>query len=120
MSRRYRFLEYFFHLCTHVIGFWNSLENWWNEVFEITLKLETTDVIFGFPNPNNDIMINIFNLCILWAKWYISLCKQKEVTASIHPFLSFLKCKLETERVICTCNDTLDNFNIVSNFNKKR
>ena len=103
-------LEHFFHYCPDILNFWGELENWWYETFSITLRLTTVDIIFGLFNENKDKMLDIFNLCILWGKWCISLCKQKERNLSITDFLCFLKCKLETERVICTCNNTLKTF----------
>ena len=104
------YLEHFFYSCKDTNHFWNKMEQWWQVKFKTSIKLDKKLVLFGMPNLLNDHMINIFNLCILWAKWYISISKNGEGVLSLKDFLMFIKVKLEVEELICKLSDTMNIF----------
>ena len=64
---------------------WNSIRHWWKAVIEIiTVKVTYCDFLFGIANPNDDIMIDILNSCIMCGKWYIYKCKQNNLQLSLY------------------------------------
>ena len=51
---------------------------WWVSNFDITISIDVIAILFGIPNYSNDHVIHFMNICILYAKWFIYCCKQKE------------------------------------------
>ena len=57
------------------------------------------------PNPNEDKFIDIMNLCILYAKWYIHGCKMNKEQLFLPNFIKLLRDKLTAERLLCKLNN---------------
>ena len=51
------------------------------ELYLILLYLATLEVIFRISNSNQDNLINLYNLVILQAKYYIYINKKKAMTS---------------------------------------
>ena len=102
------YLEHYFYLCEPVNSFIHSMERWWLSTLEVSMKLNAKYVLFGIPNHNDDMFIDIFNLCILYAKWYIYQCKQNNQSIFIIDYLKLVKEKLCIEKAWCKLNNSND------------
>jgi len=69
-------LEHYFFSCSQLNIFWTGIERWWLQTLDISVRLNSQHVIFGLINAFDDPIIDIFNLCILIAKWHIYKCKK--------------------------------------------
>ena len=102
------YLEHYFYLCEHVKSFFQSVEKWWLSTIEVSMKLNAKYVLLGIPNHNEDKFIDIFNLCILYAKWYIYQCKLNHQNLFIMDYIKFVKEKLHIEETWCLINNSKD------------
>ena len=101
------YLEHFFYQCKDVRMFWRTVEIWLHNSFHMSIKLSTSDILFGIHNVYNDKLLDIFNYVILWGKWYLSIIKMKDKQPSLSDFLIILKIKLETEETYCRVNNKI-------------
>ena len=95
-------LEHYFFLCSTIQQFWTGIEKWWLQALHSSVSLNPCHVLFGLVNPGEDIVINIFNLCILYGKWHIFKCKQNGSNPSLYDYLRMLKNVLDAEIVFYT------------------
>ena len=105
-------LQHYFVLCHDVTLFWTFFSRWWKGIFEFSIKLKETDILFGIPNPNNDMLIDVFNYCILFGKWFIFNAKQKAENVFFFNFLCELKNKLQVIETLYSLNDNLSAFEL--------
>jgi len=75
------YLEHYFYFCPNVQHLWHAIQKWWKSILEVTINLNEIYILFGIPNTNtnDDSMIDVLNMCILYAKWYIFTCKKDNV-----------------------------------------
>lgn len=106
------YLEHFFYLCGNVNLLWKSIINWWKNMLGCTIMLCCNDVIFGISNGNEDPVIDVMNLTILYAKYYIHMRKSNNDDIFFPDFLLFVKQKLEVEKMYCEINN-------INTFDKK-
>ena len=92
-------IEHYFYKCTSLELFWHSIENWWLNNLGSTIRLNVENAVFGLTNPNKDSMIDIFNYCILLAKWHISESRKKNYDPSLYDYLRLLKYRLDMVKV---------------------
>ena len=59
--------------------------------FETLIPVDTYDILFGIPNPNNDDIIHQLNLTILQASYYIYKCNMGKIVPEMFNFLLELK-----------------------------
>ena len=104
------YLEHFFFTCNNVKAFWLAIENWWSNTLNVTINLSTADAIFGIQNVDNDNNIDVLNLTILLAKYYIHVKKSNDQDLCLFEFIKLVKDKLEIEKAVCKIafNDTFD------------
>jgi len=69
--------EHYFCNCSETFSLWTAIQKWWKSVLEITIQITECDILFGIANPNDDTVLDILNLCIIYAKWYIYNCKKR-------------------------------------------
>ena len=93
-------LEHHFYECNHVYRFWTAVENWWKITLQMSIPLNAKHVLFGMPNPNEDKIIDVLNLCILYGKWYISECKKNNTQLFLPNYIRMVKGKLTTEKTL--------------------
>ena len=85
---------------------WPGWHNWtlslWMcsgaKVLATLLYLRILDTIFGIPNVDNDIIINAFNVGILYAKYYVYKCKIKSLHFCFEEIQIHLRYRLEYEK----------------------
>ena len=100
------FPEHYFYQCQEVSRFWTILGTWWKSVLEIDINIQVQDVLFGILNYNDDIIIDILNFCIIYAKWYIYKCKIDGIQLFLPNFVQMLKDTLEIEQAACILSDS--------------
>ena len=104
-------IEHFLYECTSVFPFWNSFNIWWHNVYQVYIQLTTFDIIFGLPNENKDMVIDVLNYCILFAKHYVYYRKINDFEISFALFLKRLKNRIEVERYIIVSQKNINVFN---------
>ena len=80
----------------------STIQTWWRTLLDVTITLNQSYVIFGIPNLEENINIDIMNLCILYGKWYIYHCKKDKHELFIIDYIKLVKDKLEGEKMWCT------------------
>ena len=98
------YLEHFFFKCNNVQSFWNMIMNWWRNTIGVTMNLSWIDVMFGISNMMNDNSIDIMNLCILCAKYYIHVKKTNREQIFFIDYIKFVKDRLKIEKAVCELN----------------
>ena len=93
------YIEHYFYSCASIKRFWNSVQKWWLHNIECSIQLSKEDVVLGMINVNNDKMLDIFNLCMLIAKWHIVKCRKDNVDPDLYDFLRHLKYVMEMEKI---------------------
>ena len=103
-------LEHYFFNCKVVSLFWKMFFNWWSSTTHTAIHLTCMDIIFGIHNPNNDIVIDAYNYCILLAKQFIYSMKIDMKECDFYLYQIMLKNRLEIENVICMQNQVCQSF----------
>ena len=106
-------LEHFLVQCIKLKPFWDSLLEWWNSIYEVTIKLQTLDIVVGMANTDRDITLNTLNFCMLYAKYYIYKCKTNTKDVIFEIYKAELKQRLEFEKNILLQEGKLDVFQIL-------
>ena len=101
-------LEHFLVQCIKLKPFWDSLLEWWNSIYEVTIKLQTLDIVVGMANTDRDITLNTLNFCMLYAKYYIYKCKTNTKDVIFEIYKAELKQRLEFEKIILLQEGKLD------------
>jgi hypothetical protein len=70
-------IEHFIFHCPDSTTLWASIMKWWKSEFEFSIPITILEVLFGIPNEINDKYINLLNVVILHAKYYIYYAKKK-------------------------------------------
>ena len=89
---------------------WKGIERWWLQILQTSVKLNSAYVLFGIVNTEDDSIIDIFNLCILLAKWHIYNCKKNNGEPSFLEYLKMLKDHLQIEKLCCLLEDNAQLF----------
>ena len=93
--------------CVFTKLFWKDFEFYFyslsNEFFHLTLR----DVLLGIV----DLECPLLNYLLLIAKLYLWDCRRSQILPRIAGFKIKIKIKFETEKYICTKNNTLNQFN---------
>ncbi len=86
--------------------------NWWENLSGIVVRNSQVIeecILFGFPS-NNDVM-QVLNVCILYAKYYIYIeCIFNNNTLDLYTCLNQLKQDLKIEENICIKNNKKEKF----------
>ena len=93
--------EHYFFCCKETTLFWKSIQTWLKSVLKVHLNLTVNEIMLGIPNPCDDEIIDIFNYCILYGKWYIYSCKKDDTQMFILNYIKYIKDKLQIEKTIC-------------------
>ena len=87
--------------------FWENLKTWLNTVEGKAIPVKTIDIIFGMITGSG----KGINVCILQAKWYIHLNKQKDLHVNFENFLCYLRGVFVIERQIAVNQKSIPYFN---------
>jgi hypothetical protein len=92
-----------------VENFWKTFAIWWKNIEDVNLNLTEKEMIFGILNPFNDQMFHCLNLCILLAKYHISVQKKNKNNPCFYVFLQELKMRIESEKLCTMKNNKIIN-----------
>jgi hypothetical protein len=95
-------IEHHLVACPETLAFWTNLFNWFKSVTETSIPVDTYDIIFGLPNPNEEPLIIQLNYVMLLAKYYIYVAKKKGKTLDLYLFLIECKRSLQQKNMIMT------------------
>ena len=101
-------LSHFLFDCTHSRLFWNDFELLFYSLSKEHVTLTLQDVLIGILFPKRPLL----NYLLLIAKVYLWDCRRTRILPNIIGLKFKIKIKFETEKYICTKNNTLDKFNI--------
>ena len=95
-------IEHHLLACPQILPFWDSFFHWWKTTMKMSFPVDTYEVIFGIPNPNNDVTIMQLNYMLLQATYYIYVGRQRSAKADLYEYLMICKKELR----ICQINLT--------------
>ena len=97
--------EHYIYSCEPVRAFWNNIQTWWKASFDFNINLSILEILFGIPNENEEHILDIYNLVILYAKYYIYVSKKKEKKLDLYDYLLDLKNEMHLKKTFYTeCN----------------
>jgi hypothetical protein len=88
-------IEHHLIACPVLLDFWSNLFTWWKAVSKMAFPIDTYDILFGIPNPNNDIIIYHMNYLILHALYYIYVTKITSKTPKLFEYVLVAKRNLD-------------------------
>ena len=91
-------IEHYIYQCQSLNTFWTSLKTILHNAFNINVQLSTLDILFGLLNENKDLIFEVFNFCILFAKHFIYTCKIHTVPVIFSIFKNKIKERIDIER----------------------
>ena len=68
---------------------------------EMIVQLHASCVLFGTPNSNEERVIGILNVCMLYSKWYIWTCNSDNLQLFLPCYVQLVKNKLSIEINVC-------------------
>ena len=68
-------IEHFFWHCKIAKTLWNQVLEWWEKEANISIPLQTYEILFGLPNDEKDPIINQLNYILQMTRYYIYTCK---------------------------------------------
>jgi hypothetical protein len=80
-------IEHHLVACPVLLEFWDSFFHWWKAVSKMSFPIDTYDIIFGIPNPNDDIIVLHINYLILHALYYIYVTKKTPKKPMLYEFI---------------------------------
>ncbi len=105
-------LRHFFIRCLKVNVFCHHWFNLWEYLSGIVIRNSQVIeeyILFGFPS-NSDVM-QVLNVCILYAKYYIHIqCLFNNNTLELYTCLNQLKQALKAEENICKIHNMKEKF----------
>ena len=94
-------IEHYIYNCPALNQFWLMLRNLLDEAYNIKIKFSTLEIICGIKNDNKDIIIDVMNYCILFAKKYIHCSKVKGIALNVMQFKNQILERVIIEKHIC-------------------
>jgi hypothetical protein len=99
---------HYFYECEETKHFWESVQNWWNNMMNDTLLIDKTTAIFGKINKNKK--KDQLNAILQLARWYIYTEKFNFKIPFLYKFLCHIKYKIKIEKLIYTRNNQISKF----------
>ena len=93
---------------TNLQTFWQSFANWWAEISQSRVEIDTRVIMFGEVGRSK--LSEEFNVCLIVAKWHVYKEKLAGNRPFFYKFLCQLKHHLVVERCIATRNNSLQKF----------
>jgi hypothetical protein len=104
-------IEHHLVACSEIRPFWDNLFRWWKATRQMIFPIDTYDILFGLPNPNNDIIIDQLNFTTLQAMYYIYVCNKKDIKPELYYYLLELKSILISIQTNMLSEDREEKFN---------
>ena len=103
-------IEHFMIECEKIFPFWQHLFNWFQSITGVRFPVNTYEILFLYPNDDNDVLFNHLNFILLQALYYVYINKKKKIETKLYEFIIICKQRLITEKEIAIANDKLPNF----------
>ena len=84
---------------------WKRFCNWWSNLLSENLSLSLKDIIVGILTRKD-----VLNYLIILGKLCIWDCRRNKSVPKFNPFLHKVEAKQETERLITSRNEKLQDF----------
>ena len=97
--------------CHTVLKFWKQIFKWWQSISGIEIPLHTYEILFLYPNDNNQTPFKHFNFILLHGLYYIYINKKKKKELDTYEFKTQLKQRLKYEQEICVRQSKEEAFN---------
>ena len=104
---RYVTLRHLLFDCLYSKLFWKDFEFYFYSLSKKIVHLSLQDVLIGIITSECPLL----NYLLLIAKVYLWDCRRTQILPSLTGLKVKIKIKLETEKYICTKNNTLNQFN---------
>lgn len=101
-------IEHFLFNCPLVHAYWQNVSQWFFSIYDINIRLNVVDILFGVQNENDDDILDVLNFVILHGKWYIHRQKCMKKYISFYNFQIYLKHVLDIERCILQSHKKID------------
>jgi hypothetical protein len=102
-------LLHYFYECVETRVFWQTFQNWWQQMSNDNVKITLQQVIVGIIDKYDKKLT--LNSCILLAKWFVYKCKLSQSQLFFYKFLCDIKYNLIIERIIAMKYNTLIKYN---------
>jgi len=103
--------EHHLFYCNETRAFWQFIEKWLQDLYQVYIPLKITDVMFGVPyKKTQDEMMYVLNYIIIHGKWHIYTCKKNCQKITLSRFLKYLKHALLIEQQMSINKNNLDVF----------
>ena len=100
-------LSHLFFDCIKTKTFWRDFESYFYSLSKEFVHLILKDVIVGIINTKCPLL----NYLLLIVKIYLWDCRRTQILPNITGFKLKVKNKFETEKYVCTKNNSVDKFN---------
>jgi hypothetical protein len=101
-------IAHYFYECQTLQRFWKSFTQWWKNMTNEVISLDTKTVIVGITRMHTG--NQLINACILLAKWHIYKNKLNQSQIFFYKFLCDLKYYLVIEKSIALRNNKIINY----------
>ena len=101
-------ITHYFAECRQLQTFWQSFANWWAEISQSRIEIDTRVIMFGDMSRSK--LCDEYNVCIIVAKWHIYKEKLAGNKPFFYKFLCQLKYHLAVERCIAIRNNSIQKF----------
>ena len=101
-------ITHYFYECEETKIFWISIQNWWNNMMNDTLKIDKTMAMIGKIGINKK--KDILNAVLQLVRWYIYTEKLNFQNPCLYKFLCRLKYKIKIEKIIYLRNNQISRF----------
>ena len=103
-------ISHIFYECPAVKMFGEKVVDWWNRKRSENTNPIPTEVLYGYKPESNS--FHTFNHCLLIARFYVYLARNKFETPELEVFIVLLEIKIQCEREIAITNRNLTNTEI--------
>jgi hypothetical protein len=102
-------LLHYFYECVETRIFWQTFQNWWQEMSNDNVKITLQQVIVGVTDKYDKKLT--LNSCILLPKWFVYKCKLSQSQPFFYKFLCDIKYNLIIEKIIAQKYNTYIKYN---------
>jgi hypothetical protein len=98
-------IAHYFHECQSLKSFWNSFTQWWKNMTNEQINLDSKIITVGITEMQTK--NQLLNACILLAKWHIYKNKLNQSLIFFYKYLCDLKYYLVIEKMLAIRNNRL-------------
>jgi hypothetical protein len=84
-------IEHYFVECQETKIFWTQIYNWWGSITQTRIPIATYEILFLYPNENDDLMTTHFNFILSQGLHYVY--RNKKMDKQLDPYELKVKVK---------------------------